>query len=315
MHLGLGLHEGLDMIGESSELVVMDTIDTIDPTRIDASDVVVLPSWIGRRAFEVNLEDIRSACGPSTTIVVYTGTSPYYSGCPWVDHDLFTGELNLGSEASEEVKSRLDAIDMFATVWSERPAADEVQVGMGHASDPNLVPTPGSSHIVILDHLKVGWDEDAFTEACLGLKQVKHPMHLVVLGDVACKRAADLGLDFSKGFPEHTPFEAMCSLYQSASAMIIHNESFGYPIVEASCCGTQVLSSRSSDIPNCHSSAAKRWFDIDDLATKVDALLEMDPARLADDVSARCKSDPKWSTFWSWEATARKIMTAVERSR
>jgi glycosyltransferase involved in cell wall biosynthesis len=118
-------------------------------------------------------------------------------------------------------------------------------------------------------------------------------------------RAVVQRLGASKGvvFPGRTSDGELASLYRGAAAFVTPSlsEGFGLPALEAMACGTPVLSSNASCLPEIYGEAAEYFDPLDtrDMAAKIDGLLA-NPARLKELRAA----GPRQVARYSWRRMA-----------
>jgi alpha-1,3-rhamnosyl/mannosyltransferase len=125
------------------------------------------------------------------------------------------------------------------------------------------------------------------------------------------EQVAHLGLTSSLRVLDSVPEAELPSLYSGASAFVFPSlyEGFGLPVLEAMACGTPVVCSRSSSLPEVVGDAAILFdpMNVSDIARSLDNLLA-DPARrdaLALQGIARAR-------LFTWSKTAEATLSVYE---
>ena len=142
------------------------------------------------------------------------------------------------------------------------------------------------------------------------------PHQLVIAGEQGWKFNRDKvvqGINHSKDirFTGYVPDEDMPALYSAADLFVFPSlyEGFGIPVLEAQACGTPVLTSNGSALPEVGGEGAVfvDSYDIDDISGGMLRVLQS--PRLA--ASLREKGLQNVQRF-SWEASARRLDEIVE---
>ena len=320
-NLATGLVAGFTEAGIACKRIEIAGSRVIDPSSLQKCDALVVPYWIHRDLFNINLGDVRAQLGDQFTIITYTGVGPYWNGCPWVTHgpvrDDGHSTLVPGATATQAECDALEAVSCFAVVAHRDNDAipdREVAVGMGiHAelSAPNgacKFDTPA----IVLDFFKPDWDENVFAAAVAAIADARErvpELMVLVMGSDTCdravavdQRAAHWGCMVSNTF---TNFEVMVEVYRGAWGIVIHNESFGFTAHEAAACGSQVFCSAAAEVPSM-------YYEFCDVWTHPSALTEMIVAR-ANGGRPALAPNSRWETMAhrlrldSWAETARAI--------
>ena len=122
--------------------------------------------------------------------------------------------------------------------------------------------------------------------------------------------ATQLGLEDGISFTGYVPEEDKAALISGALvfAFVSLYEGFGFPVLEAQACGTPVLSSNTSSLPEVAGDGAL-FVDptsVDDIADGLRRLIE--DRALRADLTARGRENVK---RFSWDETAKKILEAI----
>ncbi len=129
----------------------------------------------------------------------------------------------------------------------------------------------------------------------------------------AARRAADLGLADAVTWVGHVSDSELVREYQNANVFILPSnyEGFGLPVLEAMACGTPVICSNKSSLPEICGSAAVQ-VDPKDITGICDALHRvLTNSRLAGDLAARGLQQ---AANFSWRETAKQTMAAYEKT-
>ncbi len=155
-------------------------------------------------------------------------------------------------------------------------------------------------------------------EALQMLREQGVRIPLVVVGgkgwlyDEFFRRLAELEVRDSVLFPGYVPAGDLPPLYSAAAAAVVPSlyEGFGLPLLEAMACGTPVISSTASCLPEIGGNGA-RYFE----PTSVPAMAEAIRSVLADDglrAEMRARGLAHASGF-SWERAAEETMAVYRR--
>ena len=122
------------------------------------------------------------------------------------------------------------------------------------------------------------------------------------------ERILDLGLEDRVRTPGFVPDEDMPSLYAAAEALVFPSlgEGFGFPIIEAMACGTPVIISRASCLPEI-AGAAALLIDPENPGDIAHAMRELLRAEVRTDLSRRGLERAR---VFTWETTARETELA-----
>ncbi|TAH27662.1 MAG: glycosyltransferase family 1 protein [Cytophagales bacterium] len=108
-------------------------------------------------------------------------------------------------------------------------------------------------------------------------------------------------------FPGYISSAEIPKLYNLAKLFLYPSlrESFGLPIIEAMACGTPVLTSDTSSMPEIAGNAAVlvNPYDIKDMAQKISGILSDE-----EQISVKIQSGLTRASYFSWENTARKVL-------
>ena len=111
---------------------------------------------------------------------------------------------------------------------------------------------------------------------------------------------------------DHIPFDQLPSMYNCASAFLYPSlrESFGMPILEAMACGTPVITSATSSMPEVAQGAA--WMvdptQPNEIAAGIETLLKDDHLR-----TKQIEKGLIRAADFSWENTAQQVLTLYNR--
>jgi glycosyltransferase involved in cell wall biosynthesis len=134
------------------------------------------------------------------------------------------------------------------------------------------------------------------------------------LYDEVFARVAALGLDGDVLFPGYVPAAELAFWYNAAEVFAYPSayEGFGMPVAEALACGTPVVTTDVSALPEAAGPVGLQVpaGDAEALAGALAGLLDSPEAR----ASARLRG-PAWTARFSWEATARATAAAYRRAR
>jgi glycosyltransferase involved in cell wall biosynthesis len=157
---------------------------------------------------------------------------------------------------------------------------------------------------------------DAYAALPAGLR---HDVGLVVAGmsgwlnDPIRERVAELGLDKSVHFPGYVDAGDLSALYSLATALAYPSlyEGFGLPVLEAMACGTPVLTSNVSSLPEVAGDAAMLVdpADVESIAAGLRELLESASRRSA--LAARGMAR---AAAFSWDRCARQTLEVYRRA-
>jgi glycosyltransferase involved in cell wall biosynthesis len=133
------------------------------------------------------------------------------------------------------------------------------------------------------------------------------------LYDELFARVESLGLEDAVIFPGYVMSDDLPLWYNAATVLAYPSvyEGFGLPVVEAQACGTPVLTSNASSLPEAAGDAALMVdpYDVEALATELNRMLT--------DESLRCKLRERGLTHarqFSWPCTARETARVYRRA-
>jgi glycosyltransferase involved in cell wall biosynthesis len=155
-------------------------------------------------------------------------------------------------------------------------------------------------------------------EALQRLRVSGQTIPLVVVGgkgwlyDEFFQRLEESGLDDSVVFPGYVPSVDLPSIYSAATVAVVPSvyEGFGLPVLEAMACGTPVVSSEASSLPEIGGSAAC-YFDPYDVAAMADVIGEV-----WGDATLRAEMREQGlvqAAKFSWERAAEETQALYER--
>jgi glycosyltransferase involved in cell wall biosynthesis len=159
--------------------------------------------------------------------------------------------------------------------------------------------------------------ETALESFSLASARLPRGTRLVVAGGLGVRekplrtRARELGLESAVSFPGRVSNERLIELYRGAAAYLDPSlfEGFGYQVLEAMACGTPVIASRVTSLPELIGDAGILC-EPTDAAAFADALVRV----LGDDAFAgelRERGFRQVSSF-TWERTAQGLARAIE---
>ncbi len=155
----------------------------------------------------------------------------------------------------------------------------------------------------------------------LAILRRRRPARLVIRGDgqpsyarAVRQRVETLGLSDLVSFQGYADHGALRDLYTRAACLVLPSlrEGFGLPVLEAMACGTPVITSNSSSLPEVGGHAALRVdpYDAIDLS---DAMYRVLTDR---DLRAELRDRGlKWVGAFSWRRTADQMSAALDEVR
>jgi len=155
----------------------------------------------------------------------------------------------------------------------------------------------------------------------LAILRRRHRARLIIRGDgqpayahAVRERVETLGLDGVVTFQGYAAEGALRDLYAGAACLVLPSlrEGFGLPVLEAMACGTPVITSSSSSLPEVGGDAALRA-DPHDAIDLSDAMYRVltDP-HLREDLRER---GLKWVRAFSWRRTAEQMSRLLDEVR
>jgi glycosyltransferase involved in cell wall biosynthesis len=156
-------------------------------------------------------------------------------------------------------------------------------------------------------------------EAFARTKAVRQGIKLVIAGGKGWyyqeifARVERLGLEEAIFFPGFVPDDALCLWYNAATVFVYPSlyEGFGMPLLQAMACGTPVIGSQASCMPEVVGDAGLLVspHDVAGLAASLDRLLA--DAELRDDLGQRGQ---RRAAAYTWEATARATVASYRQA-
>jgi glycosyltransferase involved in cell wall biosynthesis len=155
----------------------------------------------------------------------------------------------------------------------------------------------------------------------LAIVRRRHPARLIIRGDgqlayarAVHQRVETLGLGDAVTFQSYAPEQALRDLYAGAACLVLPSlrEGFGLPVLEAMACGTPVVTSATSSLPEVGGNAALR-VDPHDAIELADAMYRVLTDReLRLDLRER---GLKWVRGFSWRRTAEQLSRLIDEVR
>src|SRR5262249_13792853 len=152
----------------------------------------------------------------------------------------------------------------------------------------------------------------------LAIVRRRHPARLVIRGDgqlaysrAVHRRVETLGLAGAVTFHGYAPEPALRQLYAGAACPVLPSlrEGVGLPVLEAMACGTPVVTSATSSLPEVGGDAALR-VDPHDAIELADAMYRVLTDReLRLDLRER---GLKWVRRFSWRRTAQRMSELID---
>jgi glycosyltransferase involved in cell wall biosynthesis len=153
----------------------------------------------------------------------------------------------------------------------------------------------------------------------LAILRRRHPARLIIRGDgqpayarAVRSRVETLGLGDAVSFQGYAAEGTLRELYAGAACLVVpsFHEGFGLPVLEAMACGTPVITSSSSSLPEVGGDAALR-VDPHDAIDLAEAMYRMlTDTELRDDLRER---GLKWVQGFSWRRTAEQVSRVIEQ--
>jgi len=155
----------------------------------------------------------------------------------------------------------------------------------------------------------------------LAILRRRRPARLIIRGDgqpiyarAVRERVETLGLGDLVSFQGYAGPQALRDLYAHAACLVLPSlrEGFGLPVLEAMACGTPVITSSSSSLPEVGGDAAVR-VDPHDAIELADAMYRvLTDTRLCEELSER---GLKWVGGFSWRRTAEQMSRLLDDAR
>ena len=155
----------------------------------------------------------------------------------------------------------------------------------------------------------------------LAILRRRHRARLIIRGDgqptyarAVRERVETLGLSDAVSFQGYAAEGALRDLYAHAACLVLPSlrEGFGLPVLEAMACGTPVITSSSSSLPEVGGDAALR-VDPHDAIDLSDAMYRvLTDANLREDLRER---GLKWVPTFSWRRSAEQMSRLLDEER
>jgi glycosyltransferase involved in cell wall biosynthesis len=155
----------------------------------------------------------------------------------------------------------------------------------------------------------------------LAILRRRHRVRLIIRGEgqptyarAVRERVETLGLSDAVSFQGYAGEGALRDLYTRAACLVLPSlrEGFGLPVLEAMACGTPVITSSSSSLPEVGGDAALR-VDPHDAIELSDAMYRvLTDTNLREDLRER---GLKWVTTFSWRRTAEQMSRLLDEVR
>jgi len=346
----LGLLEGLKAIGDGVEVVVAtsdpDALRAAFPFELPWKLVRVSHSPISRLFFELP----RLAAKEGADLVHVTYNGPLRCPCPMVVtiHDVsylrYPEWFSLRDRLVLRVGVGLTVARARGVIAISQHACDEIQAyykvpkqrlqvtalavnDVFNSTSPNPVAeeqgSPGIAkpYFLVVGNLQPRKNLLRLVEAFARLKRtLKIPHRLIVAGPAKWRESEvysalthhDLSADVV--FSGYVSDSQLVSLYKGAEAFVYPSlyEGFGLPILEAMACGTPVITSSTSAMPETAGDAALKVnpYDVDDLAAAMARIVQS--RELRDELSRQGRARARQ---FSWERTAIQTVAAYRRWR
>lgn len=316
-NLAVGLRFGFQSIDQDFYVIQYQSERVIDPSKItEDTDFVIIPHWIGREAFTINIGDIRRI-RPHVKIGLYTGTSPFWDGCSWVSYNPSNRFLNC---LEDDIRDNFNAIDFYFVVSPKtgiRPF-NQVDVGMGELPEIKCGPKIDKPTI-ILDYLKKDWDERTYRQSVVEINEIANSIKdltVIILG--INSESEKLSGNMRKFVipHEYNTFDQMADMWAKSWAFVCHNESFGYCLVENMLSGTQVFTSHLSELPGVHVTPPSSVKNIVKMKDHLDKWTNMSSdQRQQESLKIRKDYADSRPQFCSWEETCTKIIQKFQDTK
>ncbi|MBI3959908.1 MAG: glycosyltransferase family 4 protein [Chloroflexi bacterium] len=194
-------------------------------------------------------------------------------------------------------QTRRDLVDRYATPPAKIQVIYEgiddrfAPIGSDWQSDLRGQYSPDRPYLLMVGTLEPRKNHATAMRALARLKQAGHPQRLLISGgqgwlfEPVRRLVEELGLTGDVTFAGRVPDDDLPALYAGADALLLPSlyEGFGFPVLEAMACGTPVVCSNSSSLPEVAGDAALLVPPTDDeaLAAAVERILT-EPGLAAD---------------------------------
>ena len=223
---------------------------------------------------------------------------------------------------ADSESTRRDIIQSYG-IASEKirviyPGYDPATYSVGSTDRPSG--TAGDSYLLYVGNLLPHKNLLSLLDA-LAILRRRHPARLVIRGDgqpayarAVLERVETLGLRDVVTFQAYAEGGALRDLYARAACLVLPSlrEGFGLPVLEAMACGTPVITSTTSSLPEVGGDAALLVdpYDVIDLS---DAMYRVLADRgLREDLRER---GLKWVRGFSWRRTAEEVSRLIDAVR
>jgi glycosyltransferase involved in cell wall biosynthesis len=203
--------------------------------------------------------------------------------------------------------------------WAGLPSERVVNIGNGFDDtyNANVLPyLPGYPYMLCVSNRKAHKNEPRVLEA-FALAKLPEDVRLVLTGkstEALLQQASQLGIDGRVIFLGRVEESELPSLYRGAVALLFPSlyEGFGLPVIEAMACGTPVLTSNTTSLPEVAGDAAILVdpTSVPEIANGIQRLFH--DAMLREDLSA--KGLVQCAQF-RWPETVRKVRMVLEAVR
>ncbi len=177
--------------------------------------------------------------------------------------------IELYGTPAEKVQVIYEGIDpAFA------PAAPAVVAQVSRQYSPNSDQSGARPYLLMVGTLEPRKNHLTAMRALARLKAHGFPHRLLIVGgegwlfEPIRAKVAELGLEQDVTFAGHVPFADLVALYSGADCVLMPSlfEGFGFPVLEAMACGTPVVCSNTSSLPEVAGDVALTIPPTDDAA-------------------------------------------------
>ncbi len=200
--------------------------------------------------------------------------------------------------------------------WAQVNPDHVVNVGNGvdDRYHPTVLPfSPGYPYLLCVSNRKAHKNEPMVVRA-FGQAQIDCNIRLIFTGPASKKLvtlARSLGVEDRVIFTGRVSEEALPGLYRGALALVFPSlyEGFGLPVIEAMACGTPVLTSNTTSLPEVAGDAALLVdpYDTEAISDGITRIVNDNDLR-----SLLSTRGIEQSKKYSWEATAERVKQVLE---